>query len=204
MTDKRQPDGHSDGQPDRQNDRYDEQLDALFKQLGVEKAPPGLTRRLYRIPAEEGYAAGWRKLLRPAAVPRWVLVPAFAAALLAVGVVLMLPEPTLPQRPTQAEVLQARQDLALAFKYIDKAGVITGRAWAGQRTRSRAVASTALPADRLPARLAGGAAADRNRLRYAPGPLPGAVRCNIRRPGRSMRTRGGRQGNRDPARHTAG
>jgi len=127
MTDKRQPDGHPDGQPNGQNDRYDEQLDALFKQLGVEKAPPGLTRRLNRIPAEEGYAAGWRRLLRPAAVPRWVLVPAFAAALLAVGVVLMLPEPPLPQRPTQAEVLQARQDLALDFKYIDKAGVITGR-----------------------------------------------------------------------------
>lgn len=133
MTDKHDPDGRPDGQPDR----YDEQLDALFKRLGVEKAPPGLTRRLYRIPAEEGHAAGWRRLLRPAAVPRWVLVPALAAALLAVGVVLTLPERTqpepalpdlaLPQQPSQAEVLQARQDLALAFKYIDKAGVIAGR-----------------------------------------------------------------------------
>ena len=128
MTDKRHPQGQPDGQPDR----YDEQLDALFKQLGVEKAPPGLTRRLYRIPAEEGYAVGWRKLLRPAAVPRWVLVPAFAAALLAIGVVLTLPEPGqqepgLADRPSQAAVLQARQDLALAFKYIDKAGVLAGR-----------------------------------------------------------------------------
>ena len=128
MTDKRHPQGQPDGQPDR----YDEQLDTLFKQLGVEKAPPGLTRRLYRIPAEEGYAAGWRKLLRPAVVPRWVLVPAFAAALLVIGVVLILPErgqqePGLADRPSQAEVLQARQDLALAFKYIDKAGVLAGR-----------------------------------------------------------------------------
>ena len=128
MTDKRHPQGQPDGQPDR----YDEQLDTLFKQLGVEKAPPGLTRRLYRIPAEEGYAAGWRKLLRPVAVPRWVLVPAFAAALLVIGVVLTLPEPGqqepgLADRPSQAEVLQARQDLALAFKYIDKAGVLAGR-----------------------------------------------------------------------------
>jgi hypothetical protein len=56
-----------------------------------------------------------------------VLVPAFAAALLAVGVVLTLPKTTLVDRPSQAEVLQARQDLALAFSYIDKAGVITGR-----------------------------------------------------------------------------
>lgn len=128
MTDKRHPQGQPDGQPDR----YEEQLDALFKELGVEKAPPSLTRRLHRIPAEEGYTASWRKLLRPAEVPRWVLVPAFAAALLAVGVVLTLPEQSVPDRnvphrPSQAEVLQARQDLALAFKYIDKAGVIAGR-----------------------------------------------------------------------------
>lgn len=117
MTDKHHPDGHSDGQADRN----DEQLDALFRQLGVEKAPRSLTRRLHRIPREEGFEAGWRQWLWPAG-PRRVLVPAFAAALLAVGVVL-----TLPNRPSQAEVLQARQDLALAFKYIDKAGVITGR-----------------------------------------------------------------------------
>jgi hypothetical protein len=138
MTDKRHPDGQANGQPDR----YDEQLDALFKQLGIEKAPRSLTRRLHRIPREEGHAAGWRRLLRPATAPRWVLVPAFAAALLAVGIVLTLPERTVPgptvpgptapgptvlNRPSQAEVLQARQDLALAFSYIDKAGVITGR-----------------------------------------------------------------------------
>ena len=129
MTDERHP--------DRDPDRYEAQLDALFRKVGIEKAPTSLTRRLHRIPAEEGQEAGWRRLLRPAGVPRRVLVPAFAAALLAVGVVLTLPEPTLPersvphsnvpQRPSQAEVLQARQDLALAFKYIDKAGVITGR-----------------------------------------------------------------------------
>jgi hypothetical protein len=132
MTDKRHPQGQPEGHPDGQPDRYDERLDALFKQLGVEKAPPSLTRRLYRIPREEGFEAGWRQLLRPLAAPRWVLVPAFAAALLAIGVVLVMPEPGLQEpgvadRPSQAAVLQARQDLALAFKYIDKAGVLTGR-----------------------------------------------------------------------------
>jgi hypothetical protein len=50
------------------------------------------------------------------------LAPALAAALLAVGVVL-----TLPRQPSEAEVLQARQELALAFHYIDKAGAITGQ-----------------------------------------------------------------------------
>jgi hypothetical protein len=43
------------------------------------------------------------------------------AAVVAVGVVL-----TLPRQPSEAEVLQARQELALAFSYIDKVGVIAG------------------------------------------------------------------------------
>lgn len=110
MTDERHP------------DRDEERLDSLFSQLGVEKAPRRLTQRLYRIPREEGHEAGWRRLLRPAAVPRWVLAPALAAALLAVGVLL-----TLPRQPSEAEVLQARRELAVAFHYIDKAGVITGQ-----------------------------------------------------------------------------
>jgi hypothetical protein len=110
MTDERHP------------DRDEEQLDSLFRQLGVEKAPRSLTQRLHRIPREEGYEPAWLRLLRPAAAPRWVLAPALAAALLAVGVVL-----TLPRQPSEAEVLQARQELALAFSYIDKAGVITGQ-----------------------------------------------------------------------------
>ena len=110
MTDERQP------------DRDEERLDRLFSQLGVEKAPRSLTQRLHRIPREQGYEPAWRRLLRPAAVPRWVLAPALAAALLAVGVVL-----TLPRQPSEAEVLQARQELALAFHYIDKAGAITGQ-----------------------------------------------------------------------------
>jgi anti-sigma factor RsiW len=110
MTDERHP------------DRDEERLDRLFSQLGVEKAPRSLTQRLHRIPREQGYEPAWRRLLRPAAVPRWVLAPALAAALLAVGVVL-----TLPRQPSEAEVLQARQELALAFHYIDKAGAITGQ-----------------------------------------------------------------------------
>jgi hypothetical protein len=44
-----------------------------------------------------------------------------SVGLLAIGIVLMQ-----PQQPSQAEVEQARQDLAVAFTYIDKIGVITG------------------------------------------------------------------------------
>lgn len=110
MTDERHP------------NRDDERLDRLFSQLGVEKAPRSLTQRLHRIPREQGYEVGWRRLLPPAVLPRWVLAPTLAAAVVAVGVVL-----TLPRQPSEVEVLQARQQLALAFHYIDKAGVITGQ-----------------------------------------------------------------------------
>ena len=101
----------------------DQQLDALFAEIGIEKAPPSLTSRLQRIPAEHEPRVGWwRRLLAPAQAPRWVLVPALAAALLAVGVFLAL-----PRQPSQQEIFQARQDLAVAFSYIDKAGTLTGR-----------------------------------------------------------------------------
>ena len=32
----------------------------------------------------------------------------------------------LPRQPSQEEIFQARQDLVVAFSYIDKAGVLTG------------------------------------------------------------------------------
>ena len=102
--------------------RLERELEALFEQLEIEAAPPTLTRRLHRIPLEvPGPEPWWRRFLPTGPAPRWVLVPALAAALLVVGVVLMQ-----PRQPSQAEVLQARHDLAVAFSYIDKAGVLTG------------------------------------------------------------------------------
>jgi hypothetical protein len=100
----------------------DRQLDALLEQLEIERAPPSLTRRLYRIPRDERSRQDWWRWLLPERSPRWVLVPALAAALLAVGVLL-----TLPRQPSQEEILQARQELAVAFSYIGKAGVLTGQ-----------------------------------------------------------------------------
>lgn len=101
-------------------ERYERQLDALFAELGVEKAPASLAARLRRIPLEEGERRPWWRRFWPEVAPRWVLAPAFAAALLALGIIISLP-PT----PSHDDVLQARQDLALAFHYIDKAGLIT-------------------------------------------------------------------------------
>jgi len=100
----------------------DAQLDALMEQLTVEKAPASLTRRLKAIPREQGRAGSRWSWLTPPQFPRWAMAPAFAAIpLLVVAVMLMQ-----PRQPSAAEVEQARQDLIVAFTYMDKVGVRTG------------------------------------------------------------------------------
>lgn len=102
----------------------DAELDALLSQLSIERAPATLTRRLHRIPAEESRKArrgAWRDWFR--APPRWVLAPAFAAVPLLVVAVLLMQ----PWKPSAAEVEQARRDVAVAFAYLDRAGLRTGR-----------------------------------------------------------------------------
>ena len=64
-----------------ENAGRDAGLDALLEQLRIEQAPDRLTRRLYRIPQEEGRTArraAWRDWFR--APPRWVLAPAFGGS----------------------------------------------------------------------------------------------------------------------------
>ncbi|MEJ2384314.1 MAG: hypothetical protein P8Y54_07925 [Xanthomonadales bacterium] len=103
----------------------DANLDALLAQLRIEQAPERLTRRLYRIPLEEGAGrkarhSVWRDWFR--ARPRWVLAPAFAAVPLLVVMLLLQ-----PWQPSKAEVEQARHDVAVAFAYLDRAGLRAGR-----------------------------------------------------------------------------
>jgi len=98
------------------------QIDAMLEQLTIEKAPASLSRRLKRIPREEGRKENPWSWLNPGQFPRWAMAPAFAAIpLIVLAVVLMQP----PQ-PSAAEVEQARQDLAVAFAYLDKVGYRTG------------------------------------------------------------------------------
>jgi len=106
------------------NPGSDAELDALLAQLRIEQAPERLTRRLYRIPQEEGRKARggtWRDWFR--APPRWVLAPAFAAVPLLVITLLLMQ----PWQPSRSEVEQARHDVAVAFAYLDRAGLRTGR-----------------------------------------------------------------------------
>ena len=98
-------------------------LESLLEKLEIESAPASLSSRLYRIPEEEsrkGWKWPWQWNFNP--IPGWVMAPALAAVpLLVIGLVLMQ-----PQQPSQADVEQARQDLAVAFAYLDKAGLRTG------------------------------------------------------------------------------
>ena len=98
------------------------ELDSLMEQLTIEKAPASLRRRLQRIPREERGRAGFWSWLFPEQFPRWAMAPAFAAVpLLVLAVVLMQ-----PRQPSAADVEQARQDLAVAFSYMDKVGLRAG------------------------------------------------------------------------------
>ena len=98
-------------------------LDNLFEQISVERAPASLRRRLRRIPIEEQQRESWwRRLLATSPGARWALVPALAVSLLVVGVVLVM-----PRQPSEEDVMQARRDLAVAFSYIEEAGLATGQ-----------------------------------------------------------------------------
>lgn len=105
----------------------DGQLEAMLAELDIESAPASLTSRLNRIPEEESQK-GWKGIgqwfgqwfSKP--TPRWVMAPAIAAVPLIVLAVVMMQD----RGPSAAEVEQARQDLAFAFSYLDKAGVLTG------------------------------------------------------------------------------
>ena len=107
---------------DRRN-LTDEQLEAMLAELEIERAPASLTSRLNRIPEEEsqkGWKWPWQWSFGPA--PSWVMAPAMAAIAVAVVTVALMQD----RGPSAAEVEQARQDLAIAFAYIDKAGMRTG------------------------------------------------------------------------------
>ena len=100
----------------------DRELAAMLEQLDIERAPARLRRRLRRIPREERSRERRREQPWGWQPPRWALVPALAAVpVLVIGLVLMQ-----PRQPSEAEVEQARQDLALAFAYLDKVGNRTG------------------------------------------------------------------------------
>jgi len=85
------------------------QLQRGMDQLEIDRAPASLRRKLRRIPRSHRHIHWPRRRVMAAALA--------AVPLLTIGLLLVQPHP-----PSQADVEQARQDLAVAFSYIDKVG----------------------------------------------------------------------------------
>jgi hypothetical protein len=105
-----------------ENKAREDQIDAMMEQLTIEKAPSSLTRRLKRIPREHRRKDNPWSRLKGGQFPRWAMAPAFAAVPALVLLFVLMQ----PRQPSEAEIQQARQDLAVAFAYLDKAGYRTG------------------------------------------------------------------------------
>ena len=90
------------------------QLQQAMDSVQVERAPASLTKRLRAIPRQQ-------KPKLSLFQPRWV------TALAAIPLVIIAVSLMRPDTPSASEVAQARQEMAIAFAYLDRAGVITGR-----------------------------------------------------------------------------
>jgi anti-sigma factor RsiW len=92
------------------------QLQQAMDAIRVERAPDSLRKRLRAIPREH----------RPARVFS-LLQPRWAMALAAIPLAIITISLMRPDTPSAAEIAKARQEVAIAFAYLNKAGVITGR-----------------------------------------------------------------------------
>jgi len=92
------------------------QLQQAMDAVHVERAPASLRKRLNAIPREQRADSRFRLLQ-----PRWAM--ALAAIPLAIIAVNLMQ----PATPSADELAKARQELAIAFAYLDRAGNITGR-----------------------------------------------------------------------------
>lgn len=103
------------------------QLQRLMTSMPVERAPDSLREKLRRIPAEQASLERRRvEAAKPPRTPwfapRWAMALAAVPLVIAVGVQL-----SGPRAPSEAELAQARQDVALAFSYLAKASRATER-----------------------------------------------------------------------------
>ena len=92
------------------------QLQQAMDTIHVERAPASLRKRLRAIPRKHKPAL-WSKTLQPRWAMAFAVVP---VVMIAVGLMR-------PTTPSASEIAQAREDLAIAFAYLDKAGQFTGR-----------------------------------------------------------------------------
>jgi len=92
------------------------QLQQAMDDVKVERAPASLRKRLNAIPRQQRKAQTFSFLQ-----PRW------AMALAAIPLVVITISLMQPDTPSASEIAKARQDMALAFAYLDKANAITSR-----------------------------------------------------------------------------
>jgi len=92
------------------------QLQQAMDEVQVERAPNSLRKRLRAIPREH----------RPALLPN-LLQPRWAMALAVIPLVVIAVSLMRPDTPSASEIAQARQEMAIAFAYLDKANAITAR-----------------------------------------------------------------------------
>lgn len=92
------------------------QLQQAMDGIQIERAPDSLRKRLRAIPRENRPSRSFSLLQ-----PRWAMALA-VVPLVVIAVSLMRPD-----TPSASEIAKARQEMAIAFAYLDKAGVITGR-----------------------------------------------------------------------------
>ncbi len=101
------------------------ELQQLMAALPEERAPDSLREKLQRIPDDHAPRAALSE--RPPRrwtwfQPRWAMALAAVPLVIAIGM-----HQSGPRAPSEAELAQARQDLALAFSYLQKASQVTGR-----------------------------------------------------------------------------
>lgn len=92
------------------------QLQQAMDGIQVERAPDSLRKRLRAIPRQHRTKPAFSLLQ-----PRW------AMALAAIPLVIITFSLMRPDTPSASEIAKARQEMAIAFAYLDKAGAITGR-----------------------------------------------------------------------------
>jgi len=92
------------------------QLQQVMDTIHVERAPDSLRKRLRAVPRQHR-----AKPVFSLMQPRW------AMALAAIPLVLITVTLMRPNTPSEADVAKARQEMAIAFAYLDKAGMIIGR-----------------------------------------------------------------------------
>jgi hypothetical protein len=92
------------------------QLQKAMDVVRVERAPASLRKRLRAIPRENSPGRAFTALQ-----PRWVMAAAIVPLVLVVASLMQ------PDTPSAGEIEKARQDLAIAFAYLDRAGQFTGR-----------------------------------------------------------------------------